>query len=79
MTKFIPPEPIAIDPHFSPQFYAEWFGISASTVIRWFQDEEGVLKFGMPAKNGKRTRIELRIPLSVAMRVYRDRCRSAIE
>ena len=38
------PEPITIDPHFSPAFYAELWGISVSTVVRWFQDEPGVLK-----------------------------------
>jgi len=73
------PEPVRIDPHFSPQFYAELFGVSVSSVIRWFQDEPGVLKLSQPAKNGKRARVELRIPYSVAMRVYRERTRGAIE
>lgn len=69
-------EPIPIDPHFSAQFYAELWGIHVSTVIRWFQDLEGVLKLSEPSKNGKRVRIELRIPFSLAMRVYRERTRS---
>ena len=73
------PQPIPIDPHYSPQFYAELWGMSASTVVRWFQDMEGVLKLNKPAKNGRRNRVELRIPFSVAMRVYRERSRSAIE
>ena len=72
-------QPIPIDPHYSPQFYAELWGMSASTVVRWFQDMEGVLKLNKPAKNGRRNRVELRIPFSVAMRVYRERSRSAIE
>jgi hypothetical protein len=71
--------PIQIDPHFSPQFYAEWFGLSASTIIRWFQDMDGVLKLSKASKNGKRTRIELRIPLSLAMRVYHERTRRRLE
>ena len=75
----VPPDPITIDPHYSPQFYAELWGISASTVVRWFEDREGVLKLTKPARNGRRTRIELRIPFSVAMRVYRERTRGAIE
>jgi hypothetical protein len=75
----IQPQPILIDPHYSPQFYAELWGMSVSTIIRWFQDIEGVLKLSKPAKNGKRSRVELRIPCSVAMRVYGERTRSAIE
>ena len=71
--------PIVIDPHYSPQFYAELWGMSPSTVLRWFQDMEGVLKLSEPAKNGKRIRVELRIPFSVAMREYRKRSRSGLE
>jgi len=50
------PLPIQIDPDFSPQFYAELWGLSPSTVLRWFQDMEGVLKLSKPSKNGKRNR-----------------------
>jgi len=75
----VEPQPIAIDPHFSPQFYAELWGMSPSTVVRWFQDMEGVLKLSKQAKNGKRSRVELRIPISLAMRVYRERTRVALE
>lgn len=73
------PVPIIIDPHYSPQFYAELWGMSSSTVVRWFQDREGVLKLNKPARNGKRSRIELRIPFSLAMEVYREHTRGAIE
>lgn len=79
LSAMIQPQPIVIDPHFSPQFYAELFGISVSTSIRWFQDDERVLKLSKPAKNGRRARVELRIPYSVAMSVYREHTRSAIE
>lgn len=78
MSKIVLSEPIVIDPHFSPQFYAELWGMSASTVVRWFQDMDGVLKLKAPAKNGRRTRVELRIPLSLAMRVYRERTKSEL-
>jgi hypothetical protein len=71
--------PIPVDPHYTPQFFAELWGLSASTVIRWFQDQEGVLKLSAPSKNGKRTRAELRIPFSVAIRVYRERTRGGLE
>jgi len=73
------PLPICLDPHYSPQFWAELWGTSVSTIIRWFQDEEGVLKLSVTSKNGRRTRVELRIPFSVAMRVYRERTRGGLE
>ena len=65
-------QPVTIDPHFTPRFYAELWGISESTVLRWFQDQPGVLKCG-EAKRGRRTRVEIRIPFSLAMRVYNER------
>ena len=67
--------PVPIDPHYSPQFYAELWGLSTSTVTRWFQDQAGVLKLSQPSRSGRRTRVELRIPLSLAMRVYQERSR----
>ena len=67
------PEPIVVDPHYSPQFYAELWGMSPSTVVRWFQDTDGVLKLSKASNNGKRARVELRIPFSLAMREYRSR------
>jgi len=79
MNRILPAEPIVIDQHFTPQFYAELWGMSVSTVTRWFQDEPGVLKLSNSAKNGKRSRVELRIPFSLAMRIYRERTRGAIE
>jgi hypothetical protein len=75
MNNINPPEPIRIDPHFSAQFYAELWGLSVSTIIRWFQDEDGVLRAGKPTRNGKRSRIEIRIPFSLAMRVYGEHTR----
>lgn len=47
-------------------------------MIRWFRDKDGVLKLAEPAKNGKRVRVELRIPYSVAMQEYRERTKSVI-
>lgn len=68
-------QPIPIDPHFSPQFYAELWGVSASTATRWFQDRPGVLKLSKPSRNGGRARVELRIPFSLAMQVYQEHSR----
>jgi hypothetical protein len=79
MPKITPPEPIVIDPHYSPQFYAELWGLSVSTVVRWFQDQNGVLKLGKSSKNGSRGRVEMRIPFSLAMRVYGERTKGAVE
>jgi hypothetical protein len=70
-----PVQPVPIDPHFTPQFYAELWGLSPSTVTRWFQDEADVLKLSQPTRSGRRSRVELRIPFSVAMRVYQERSR----
>jgi len=72
------PQPIVIDQHYSPQFYAELWGLSPSTVVRWFQDKDGVLKLNKPARTGKRVRVELRIPYSLAMQEYRQRTRSEV-
>ena len=79
MSRTVEPEPIPVDPHFSPQFYAELWGISVSTVLRWFQDLPGVLKLSKPSKNGGRVRVELRIPFSLAMQVYREHTKSGLE
>lgn len=77
--KVIQLEPILIDQHFSARFYAELWGISESTVVRWFEDREGVLKLSKPVRNGKRTRVELRIPYSLAMQVYREHTQGAVK
>jgi hypothetical protein len=66
------PDQVVIDQHFTPQFYAELWGVSTSTIIRWFEDVPGVLKLGEPNRRGRR-RVELRIPYSLALRVYTDR------
>jgi hypothetical protein len=72
------PQPVVVDGHYSPQFYAELWGLSPSTVVRWFQDKDGVLKLSKRAKNGRRARVELRIPYSLAMQEYRQRTRSEV-
>jgi len=45
------------------------------TLHAWFRDEPGVLKFGGAKlkKGQQRTHVSLRIPESVARRVYRQR------
>lgn len=68
------PELVQLDQHYSPQFYAELWGVSRDTVVRWFQDLPGVLKLSEPDRRGRR-RVELRIPYRLAMKVYEERTR----
>ncbi|HLH32145.1 MAG TPA: hypothetical protein VKY31_13160 [Terriglobia bacterium] len=66
-------QPIPVEKHFSAAFYAELWGVSKDTIVRWFQDKPGVLKMGSEHSKGRRTRAELRIPFSVAMKEYTER------
>jgi hypothetical protein len=61
--------------HFSPRTLSELWGFSEDTIQRWFEDEEGVLRHGEAgdAKSRKRRKVFLRIPESVAMRIYREK------
>ena len=66
---------VQVEAHYSVKFLAEWWGLSESTVLRMFQDAPGVFRVGKQSKNGRRARCELRIPLSVAMRIYEEHTR----
>jgi hypothetical protein len=66
-------QPIPVEKHFSAAFYAELWGVSKDTIVRWFQDKPGVLKMGSEPCKGRRTRAELRIPFCVAMKEYEER------
>jgi hypothetical protein len=68
-------DPIPIDPHFSVAFFAELWSVSDDTVRRWFEDLPGVLKLSKPSNSRRRSRVELRIPFSLAMKVYEERTR----
>jgi hypothetical protein len=59
--------------HFSPRTLAELWGYSEDTIIRWFEDEPGVLKCGPDGARGKRRKLTLRIPESIAVRVHSER------
>jgi len=57
--------------HFSPKQLAELWGFDPNTIRRMFVDEPGVLKEGKRIRrDGKRAYVSLRIPASVAKRVY---------
>jgi hypothetical protein len=59
----------AFEPHFKIWQLAERWGWSENYLYALFVDEPGVIKPPAKAKN-KRVRISLRVPLSVANRVY---------
>lgn len=59
----------AFEPHFKIWQLAERWGWSENYVLALFVDEPGVIKPPVKQKN-KRVRVSLRIPLSVANRVY---------
>jgi hypothetical protein len=57
--------------HFTPSQIAEKWGVSSRTVMRIFEHEIGVLRIGSPETRFKRKYYLLRIPESVAERVYK--------
>lgn len=61
--------------HFTPRTLAEVWCVSEDTVVRWFRDEAGVLKIAAEGRRKRGGRVSLRIPESVALRVYRERSR----
>lgn len=58
--------------HYSLRTLAECWGFSERTLLTWFEDRSDVLRSARQARNGRKQRIELRIPASVAMRVYEE-------
>jgi len=56
--------------HFKPDELAELWGISATTIRRLFRDVPGVLVIDRPEQMHKRRFSTMRIPESVARRVY---------
>jgi hypothetical protein len=70
----IPEPPQIVGPferHFSPQDLAELWRLDADTIRRLFEKEPGVLIVEPGAKNRGRRYRTMRIPESVALRVYR--------
>jgi hypothetical protein len=60
--------------HYTAQELAEIWKLDETTIRRIFQDEPGVLRIGkLGRRDGKRDYITLRIPASVATRVYQQR------
>jgi len=62
--------------HFTPQELAEIWRLDETTIRRIFQDQPGVLRLGKAnRRDGKRDYVTLRIPESVAARLYQERCK----
>jgi hypothetical protein len=59
--------------HYSVKELAEMWALSPAAIRRLFRDEPGVLRFGKEKRGHQRDYVTLRIPVSVAERVYR-RC-----
>jgi AraC-like DNA-binding protein len=64
---------LALERHYSVSEIAELWSLSEKTVRRMFEDEEGVLQWGIPETRRKRGYITLRIPESVLHRVHQKR------
>lgn len=60
-----------LEPHYTVKFLADKWGFSEDAIRRWFENEPGVLRSGVDARRGRKRRITMRIPGSVAYRVYR--------
>jgi hypothetical protein len=56
--------------HYSPAELGEMWGLSADSIRRVFENEPGVFVFENPARSSDRRFRTLRIPESVALRVY---------
>jgi len=61
--------------HYTITELAKAWHMSYNHLREWFRNEEGVIRFGTAklTKSRKRTNIQLRVPESVARRVYRQR------
>lgn len=65
--------PDFLERHFTLGELAKAWHMSRRSIQPWFMEEEGVIKYGAGklTKGRRRTHISLRIPESVARRVYR--------
>jgi len=64
-----------LERHYTITELAKAWHLSYNHLREWFQSEPGVIKFGTGKlnKGRKRTNVQLRVPESVARRVYRRR------
>jgi hypothetical protein len=63
----------AMEQHFTiPELAALW-SLDPNTVRRWFENRDDVLKFGHEHRARKRRHVSIRIPASVAEKVYSEK------
>jgi hypothetical protein len=65
--------PEFLERHFMLHELGEAWGLHEDTLRDWFADEPGVLKIERRLRKGKRGYTSMRVPESVARRVYRLR------
>jgi len=58
------------EPKFTPEELAQIHKLHPSTIRKLFVDEEGVIRLGHPGLGRRRQYFTLRIPASVAARVF---------
>ena len=74
----MPLDGTAFEHHYTPHELAELWKLDESTIRRMFIDEPGVLLYGKERRrDGRRDYVTLRIPESIARRVYERRTRRA--
>lgn len=61
--------------HYSVGTLAELWSLSEDTIARWFAEVPGVLKSGTQPGKGRRPRLTMRIPESIALKVYSEKTR----
>jgi len=74
-TKELPSRPDFLERHYTLTELASQWQVSRRTLRPWFINEPGVIRYGTGKLNKARQRsyVSLRIPESVARRVYRRR------
>ena len=65
-----------LERHYTVKELADAWHMSHVTVRSWFRGEKGVIRYGpakIKGKGNKQTHVQLRVPESVARRVYKER------
>jgi hypothetical protein len=68
---------LALERHYTVAEIGKMWGLSEKTVRRMFEDEDGVLQWGVSERGRKRGYITMRIPESVLLRVHYKRTQRA--